>query len=220
MGTRLIRTKELLDAAIAIQRVLVIRHVSPDEGIPPPRVHLTGRRPYYLYKIAMKQERDSWWSGFFPKSSISCKPEEIPTESISLLLPIRNASSAPMLLSISLERFQAESNYVQEALHMNELSLIISTTNIFHQIICTLAALKAGAIPLIVSFAELSLSFNSGKNKKYQLPLKQLPSLIDFGNKAIKIRHYFSNKAVDSRRRSQCIAGIQTVYNLLGFENP
>ncbi|OZC06954.1 hypothetical protein X798_06051 [Onchocerca flexuosa] len=152
MGTRLIRTKELLDAAIvhtAIQRVLVIRHVSPDEGIPPPRVHLTGRRPYYLYKIAMKQERDSWWSGFFPKSSISCKPEEIPTESISLLLPIRNASSAPMLLSISLERFQAESNYVQEALHMNELSLIISTTNIFHQIICTLAALKAGAIPLI-----------------------------------------------------------------------
>uniref|UniRef100_A0A8R1Y3S5 acetate--CoA ligase n=1 Tax=Onchocerca volvulus TaxID=6282 RepID=A0A8R1Y3S5_ONCVO len=189
MGTRLIRTKELLDAAIvhtAIQRVLVIRHVTPDEGIPPPQVHLIGRRPYYLYKIAMKQERDSWWSGFFPKVSISCKPEELSKEFIPLLLPIRNASSAAVLLSISLGRFQAESNYVQAALNLNELSLIISTTNICHQIICTLAALRVGAIPLIyegdikhpdpsrisqiiytykVSFVKLSLSFRSGKNK-------------------------------------------------------
>lgn len=34
-----------------IQRVLVIRHVSPDDGIPPPQVNLIGRRPYYMYKV-------------------------------------------------------------------------------------------------------------------------------------------------------------------------
>ncbi|EJD74996.1 hypothetical protein LOAG_17770 [Loa loa] len=149
MGTRLIRTKELLDAAITdigIQRVLVIRHVSPDKGMPPPQVNLIGRRPYYMYK----QKRDSWWSGFFPKASTSCKAETVSNESIALLLPIRNASSAE-LLPISLERLQTEITHVQSAIHPDEPSLIISTTNIFHQIICTLAALRVGAVPLIAS---------------------------------------------------------------------
>uniref|UniRef100_A0A0R3RVH9 acetate--CoA ligase n=1 Tax=Elaeophora elaphi TaxID=1147741 RepID=A0A0R3RVH9_9BILA len=152
MGTRLIRTKELLDAAItdiAIERVLVIRHVSPDEGIPPPQVNLTGRRPYYLYKVAMKQKRDLWWSGFFQKASSSCKPKAVPSESITLLLPTRSTSSTAVLLPISLEMLQTDISHVQTVLHPNELSLIISTTNVFHQIICILAALKSGAIPLI-----------------------------------------------------------------------
>ncbi|VDM11141.1 unnamed protein product [Wuchereria bancrofti] len=151
MGTRLVRTKELLDAAItdiAIQRVLVIRHVSPDEGIPPPQVNLISRRPYYTYKVAMKQERDWWWSGFFPKASNFCEPKAISNESITLLLPTINAS-AVLLLPISLERLQTEIIHVQLALHSGEQSLIISTRNISHQIICTLAALRVGAVPLI-----------------------------------------------------------------------
>lgn len=63
----------------------------------------------------------------------------------------RNAS-AVLLLPISLERLQTEITHIQLALHSGEHSLIISTRNIFHQIICTLAALRVGAIPLIVSF--------------------------------------------------------------------
>ncbi|CAG9537556.1 unnamed protein product [Cercopithifilaria johnstoni] len=152
MGTRLIRTKELLDAAItdiAIQRVIVIRHVSPDEGIPPPQVNLIGRRPYYMYKVAMKQTRDLWWSGFFQKVSSSCKPDAISSESITLLLPTRSASFTVPLLPISLKMLQMEISHVQTAIHPDEPSLIISTTNIFHQITCILAVLKAGAVPLI-----------------------------------------------------------------------
>ncbi|VDK32829.1 unnamed protein product [Gongylonema pulchrum] len=59
MGTNLIRTKEYLDEAMriaalteVIRNVLVIRHVTPNEGVPPPRVHLVARRPYYLYKVS------------------------------------------------------------------------------------------------------------------------------------------------------------------------
>ncbi|VDK80147.1 unnamed protein product [Litomosoides sigmodontis] len=92
MGTRLVKTKELLDAAItdiAIQRVIVIRHVSPDEGIPPPQVNLIGRRPCYMYKVAMNQKRDLWWSKLFQRASCFCKPEAVPSESIALLLPSR-----------------------------------------------------------------------------------------------------------------------------------
>lgn len=37
----------------------------------------------------MKQKRDLWWSGFFPKASNSCKPEVVPSDSITLLLPTR-----------------------------------------------------------------------------------------------------------------------------------
>ncbi|KAL4003854.1 AMP-binding enzyme family protein [Acanthocheilonema viteae] len=152
MGTRLIRTKELLDAAIidiAIQRVIVIRHVSPDEGIPPPQMNLTGRRPCYMYKVVMKQKRDSWWSGFFQKASSFCKPEAVPNDSTTLLMPTRSASSTVLLLPISLEILQMEISRVQTAIHPDEPNLIISTKNIFHQITCILAALKVGAMPLI-----------------------------------------------------------------------
>ncbi|MCP9257195.1 hypothetical protein DINM_000408 [Dirofilaria immitis] len=173
MGTRLIRTKELLDTAIIdteIRRVLVIRHVSPDKGIPSPQIHLTGRRPYYLYKIVMKQERDSWWSEFFPDASIFANQKQFSanpfhcsylsgsitfreyiannTDNANIVL-LKNASSSTLLLSISLERLQEEISHVQTGLRLNELSLIISTTNTFHQIAYTLAALKVGAIPLI-----------------------------------------------------------------------
>uniref|UniRef100_A0A915Q756 acetate--CoA ligase n=1 Tax=Setaria digitata TaxID=48799 RepID=A0A915Q756_9BILA len=153
MGSKLIKNKEILDTAIinsAVRRVLVVRHVSPDERIPPPHVQLIARRPYYNYKVTMKENRDSWWSTFFPKASISCMPRTVPNNSTSLLLPIRNDSTTRML-SISFEKLEAEISRVQVILHQNEPSLIISTANILHQIICTLAALKVGAIPSIVS---------------------------------------------------------------------
>ncbi|VIO92447.1 Uncharacterized protein BM_BM7424 [Brugia malayi] len=246
MGTRLVRTKELLDAAItdiAIQRVLVIRHVSPDEGIPPPQVNLISRRPYYMYKVAMKQKRDWWWSGFFPKASNSCEPKAISNESITLLLPTINAS-AVLLLPISLERLQTEITHIQLALHSGEHSLIISTRNIFHQIICTLAALRVGAIPLIYESdikhpdpsrtSQIIYTYKvSSLNLSSHLVLEKTKALAEpHDSSATSVSETRSpklntvqlgisgSKTFDGRRRSTSVDGIQTVCNLLGFENP
>ncbi|VDM96378.1 unnamed protein product [Thelazia callipaeda] len=146
-GTRLIRSKELLDEAVMdvpIKRILVIRHVSPDEKMPPPQVHLIGRRPYYLYKVAMKENRDFWWSGFFPKASSDCEAEILGTEYNPLLLPHKDA-----LLPISMEELQAKIKHVENFAQQEDINLIISTRNVFYQILCFISILKKGATPLI-----------------------------------------------------------------------
>ncbi|MFH4980773.1 hypothetical protein AB6A40_007482 [Gnathostoma spinigerum] len=55
-GRHLISSKNTLDEAITQakkkpEHVLVIRHTSPNEGIPPPRKVLIGKRPYYSLKV-------------------------------------------------------------------------------------------------------------------------------------------------------------------------
>ncbi|KHN71919.1 Acetyl-coenzyme A synthetase, cytoplasmic [Toxocara canis] len=54
-GTHLVRTKYILDDTLArldnsCRRVVLIRHVTPNEGVPPPQRHIVAKRPHYLYK--------------------------------------------------------------------------------------------------------------------------------------------------------------------------
>ncbi|VDK18122.1 unnamed protein product [Anisakis simplex] len=86
-GSKLKQSKCIIDKALSFyqsrcRHVIVIRHVTPNEGVPPPQKHLTAKRPYYLYKISMEEGRDLWWSDLFvnvqsSSSSLSLNDREL-----------------------------------------------------------------------------------------------------------------------------------------------
>ncbi|VDK45578.1 unnamed protein product [Gongylonema pulchrum] len=100
----------------------------------------------------MEENRDSWWSGFFSKTSIICDAAEVDDESTALLLPVIGSDGAFTGLDpISLRTLRMLINCVEPVLQVDELTLIISSSNSLHQTACTLAALRIGAVPHIVS---------------------------------------------------------------------
>ncbi|GMS89660.1 hypothetical protein PENTCL1PPCAC_11835, partial [Pristionchus entomophagus] len=67
-GKNLYETKKLLDESIekskisSLKEILVIGHVGPRPGVPPPTAEYPGRRPSYSIQVPMSAGRDLEWS--------------------------------------------------------------------------------------------------------------------------------------------------------------
>uniref|UniRef100_A0A914W429 acetate--CoA ligase n=1 Tax=Plectus sambesii TaxID=2011161 RepID=A0A914W429_9BILA len=89
-GTKLIKAKETVDRAIAlckergheVKLTLMISHLSPNPGTPPPEAHeqFIGRRPCYFLNAPFNPEQDEWWADNFCKASPVCDVEWMDAE--------------------------------------------------------------------------------------------------------------------------------------------
>ncbi|VDN55190.1 unnamed protein product [Dracunculus medinensis] len=101
-GTVLYRTKYTVDEAVErsekdISNILVIRHICPNKGIPEPQRNVLARRPYYPYKIFMKEGRDLHWSEEFMKANTDCIAQEITEDQIVFLQAIYDAGKVKLI---------------------------------------------------------------------------------------------------------------------------
>ncbi|CAJ0562533.1 unnamed protein product, partial [Mesorhabditis spiculigera] len=74
-GDQLFELKSTIDEALGQKIVVVLRHVGPNPGMPPPEKHIPARRPYYKIEVSMKEGRDYDWSDQFVKQSDDFSPE-------------------------------------------------------------------------------------------------------------------------------------------------
>uniref|UniRef100_A0A0N5AAB8 AMP-binding domain-containing protein n=1 Tax=Syphacia muris TaxID=451379 RepID=A0A0N5AAB8_9BILA len=166
-GKRLVRTKWILDEAVQqinmkIKHILVIRHTTPNDGVPPPPKETLGRRPYYAYKIEMQDGRDSWWANHF----VNATNHEAATDNQSGIM------KQPIWINESLSLQQLRSNDVYD--HVNKLAKLVKSEGI-----CFVASYSDASLSVI---AALSVLFSGSQlliAKKLIIPEKDLLALID-----------------------------------------
>ncbi|VDD91595.1 unnamed protein product [Enterobius vermicularis] len=171
-GTHLIKTKFTLDKAIEeskanVRRVLVVRHVSPNKGVPPPRREYVASRPYYGYTVShnvqtnalkskpfvtkldtrhfvnMKEERDSWWSEHFPNANISHSPS--PTDTPATMIRVSWRDGKLSLSSLPNPVIKQNIQKVAELTHPNEICFVASYSDAALETIAILGVLSSGA---------------------------------------------------------------------------
>uniref|UniRef100_A0A914ZV26 acetate--CoA ligase n=1 Tax=Parascaris univalens TaxID=6257 RepID=A0A914ZV26_PARUN len=163
-GKRLIRTKEILDDAIAneenrYRRVLLVRHVTPNEGVPPPQKHILARRPYYLYKVNMKEGRDVWWSKLFACATTECKVVTVDEGDAAVLQAVRNQQSLS-LVKRSRADLRKEIENLEQHIDASGVCFVMCTNDAYIAIVAMLAVLHSSAQLLIfegiVSYPDFS----------------------------------------------------------------
>ncbi|CAJ0933202.1 unnamed protein product, partial [Mesorhabditis belari] len=91
-GEQLIEVKRKIDKALEDLnndcKCLVIRHVGPNPGMPPPEKHITARRPFYKIEISMTDGRDSDWSDEFVKLDDDFPTKYLSADQVLVKLPI------------------------------------------------------------------------------------------------------------------------------------
>uniref|UniRef100_A0A1I7ULP5 AMP-binding domain-containing protein n=1 Tax=Caenorhabditis tropicalis TaxID=1561998 RepID=A0A1I7ULP5_9PELO len=61
-GQDLIELKKSIEKFSEDTQLLVIRHVAPNDGVPPPKRHFPGRRPSYRTSMDLREGKDWEWS--------------------------------------------------------------------------------------------------------------------------------------------------------------
>uniref|UniRef100_A0A914RNE5 acetate--CoA ligase n=1 Tax=Parascaris equorum TaxID=6256 RepID=A0A914RNE5_PAREQ len=133
------------------RRVLLVRHVTPNEGVPPPQKHILARRPYYLYKVNMKEGRDVWWSKLFACATTECKVVTVDEGDAAVLQAVRNQQSLS-LVKRSRADLRKEIENLEQHIDASGVCFVMCTNDAYIAIVAMLAVLHSSAQLLIVIF--------------------------------------------------------------------
>ncbi|VDM39128.1 unnamed protein product, partial [Toxocara canis] len=152
-GTHLVRTKYILDDTLArldnsCRRVVLIRHVTPNEGVPPPQRHIVAKRPHYLYKVNMQEGRDLWWSELFAQVSAQRQATTVDQNAPAMLHPVWSEKGVS-LMSRSRDELRNEIEKWAQYIHPTGVCFVMCTQDACAAIVAMLAALCCSAQLLI-----------------------------------------------------------------------